>query len=156
MIASDGEFIVDSENPPRPRLSSLRSQTHSLINPRLFGLQGDWVASGSNIKDRQTIGILSSVALLVEPYGQLPKEAVGEPEQMEDILQRLHHNFAFCAAQLANTENHRTVGDVLGTTSGALLLDTTVVNRGRRRLVQGPNVTYVVVGILGAVILIIM
>ncbi|GKT93963.1 hypothetical protein Ct61P_11813 [Colletotrichum tofieldiae] len=155
MIASDGEFIIDPENPPRPDLSNLRSLDTPLdLPPSSRSTGGIGLLPEVNLNDRQTIGISSSTALLVEPYGQLPKEAFGDPEQVGDILQRLHHNFAFSAAQLANTENRRSVADVLGTTSGALLSNATVVDRGRRRLVQDANVTYVVVGILGAVILV--
>ncbi|GKT49529.1 uncharacterized protein ColSpa_09710 [Colletotrichum spaethianum] len=152
MIASDDGFIIDPENPPRPDLSSLRPLDPPIDLPQPNGFAG--LVPEINQRDRQAIGVEYFFLPLVEPYGPLSKEAFGDPEKVEEILQLLHHNYAFSAAQIANTENRKRVEDVLGTTSGALLLNATVLDRGRRRLVQDPNVTYILVGILGAVILV--
>ncbi|KAK6211704.1 hypothetical protein QIS74_10968 [Colletotrichum tabaci] len=156
MIASDGEFVIDPENPPRPDYSSVRPLGSPLDLPPTerapngpFGMLPD-----IRISDKQSIGVASVFKPLVEPYGPLPKEALGDPDRVGEILGLLGHDVGFSVAQLANTENRRMIDDVLDTTSGALLLDATVVDRDRRRLVQDPNVTYFVVGILGAVILV--
>ncbi|TQN69227.1 hypothetical protein CSHISOI_06281, partial [Colletotrichum shisoi] len=156
MIASDGEFVIDPENPPRPDYSSARPLGSPLDLPPTerapngpFGLLPD-----IRVSDKQSIGVASVFKPLIEPYGPLPKEALGDPDRVGEILGLLGHDVGFSVAQLANTENRRMIDDVLDTTSGALLLDATVVDRDRRRLVQDPDVTYFVVGILGAVILV--
>ncbi|OHE90715.1 hypothetical protein CORC01_13997 [Colletotrichum orchidophilum] len=156
LVFADGRLVIDMEKPPQPDMSSMR-----LLDPPLdlppYEATSTRFGNGElypeiSLPSGPGLGVQEYFTPLVKPYGTLDLAAFGDRGQRTDVLRHIHHNYAFSAAQLANTENRRTISADSGPMPPPVL-EATLYDNGRRRLVQNPNVTYAVVGILGAVIL---
>ncbi|GKT97554.1 hypothetical protein Ct61P_15404 [Colletotrichum tofieldiae] len=77
--------------------------------------------------------------VLIEPFGQLPLEAIGDPIQDDKILQGLQHNYGLVAAQLVNIENRYSLNESSRNRpppeDGLPALDAIISENGRSRLV---------------------
>ncbi|UQC84374.1 uncharacterized protein CLUP02_09870 [Colletotrichum lupini] len=88
--------------------------------------------------------------ILSVPFGRFSLDAFGDPNFEEEILIDIHHLYGFLAAQLVNLENRI---DITQNSKDSppptpFNLTANVINLSRRRLVQDPIVTYVIIGIL--------
>ncbi|KAK2770102.1 hypothetical protein CKAH01_04445 [Colletotrichum kahawae] len=79
----------------------------------------------------------------------------GDASQEEDILNDVHHQYGFLAAQLANVENRFDITGHSMTNPPPSLpaLEAIAIDNGRRRLIQDPTVTYILVAILSLVVI---
>ncbi|KAI3554379.1 hypothetical protein CABS03_06964 [Colletotrichum abscissum] len=87
---------------------------------------------------------------LSSPFGRFSLDAFGDPNFEEEILKDIHHLYGFLAAQIANFENRI---DITQNSKDSppptpFNLTANVINLSRRRLIQDPIVTYVIIGIL--------
>ncbi|KAK2015528.1 hypothetical protein LZ32DRAFT_602176 [Colletotrichum eremochloae] len=161
LTANQGNYILDPERPPQPRLSTTKPWSPMFDVPHVnneFSSRGIYSAFPSlTVADSLAGWMDDQFKVLIEPFGQLPLEAIGDPAQDDEILRGLQHNYGLVAAQLANIENRYNLTessrDRPPPADGLPALDATVSDNGRRRLVQNPQVTYILVGILGAVAL---
>ncbi|KAF6827142.1 hypothetical protein CMUS01_09124 [Colletotrichum musicola] len=129
-VPVDGDLIIDPTNPPQPDDSTRRPWNH------LFA---------------------SKFAVLVQPYGKFTMEDLGDSSKEEKILDALRRNVGFISAQIVNIENRLAVntsslkGPPLA--EGFPPVKATIFSEGDYRLVQNTTATYVLVGILSAVVL---
>lgn len=161
LASVDGEWVLDPERPPRPEPTSgtPRPWTPPLDIPHVNyeSMSRDPGDAFPQVKltDPLAGDMDEQFKVLVEPYGDIPLSALGEPGRDEEVLRGLQHNYAFVAAQLANIENRYAMNESSrdsGPPAGGLPdLDAVVTDAGRRRLVQNAVVTYVLVGVLSAV-----
>ncbi|KAK1724946.1 uncharacterized protein BDZ83DRAFT_577605 [Colletotrichum acutatum] len=149
LVFSDGRLAIDPENPPRPDMASMRPLDPTLDLNTWFAMypEVDLGGTGDQFK-----GVEGPFRPLIKPYGTLDLSAFGDEGQQADVMQNIYHNYALSSAQLANVVNRKPITAESGP-SPAPVVEATVYDNGRRRLVQNPTITYVVVGILGAVIL---
>ncbi|KAK2042927.1 hypothetical protein LZ31DRAFT_566944 [Colletotrichum somersetense] len=161
LTANQGSYILDPERPPRPNLSTTKPWSPALDVPHVdneFSSRGISSAFPSvTIADPLAGWMDDQFKVLIEPFGQLPLEAIGDPARDDEILRGLQHNYGLVAAQLVNIENRYKLNESSRNrpppAAGLPALDATVSDTGRRRLVQNPQVTYVLVGVLGVVAL---
>ncbi|KAF6830346.1 hypothetical protein CPLU01_07401 [Colletotrichum plurivorum] len=158
----DGEWALDPERPPRPEPSGSENPkpwTPPLDVPHV---NDDFTSRGVGdvypqvkLSDPLAGDMDEQFKVLVEPYGSIPLSALREPGRDEEVLRGLQHNYAFVAAQLVNIENRYKMDESSrdsGPPAGGLPdLDAVVTDAGRRRLVQNAVITYILVGVLGAV-----
>ncbi|KAF6816687.1 hypothetical protein CSOJ01_02862 [Colletotrichum sojae] len=161
LVVGDGEYVLDPENPPQPDMSRARPWDPPLDVPEITKDQGDdddgafpQVAlknplMGLNFPDQ--------IRVLAQPFGPFEPEAFGDPNREIDMITTLQHNYAFLAAQLANVELRLNASENSRTSpappSGLPAIDAVMTDMGRRRLIQNPTVTYVIVVILVLVVL---
>ncbi|KAK1597248.1 uncharacterized protein LY79DRAFT_600664 [Colletotrichum navitas] len=161
LTANQGNYILDPERPPRPNLSTTKPWSPALDVPHVdneFSGRGIYSAFPSLTLANPLTGFMDDqFKALIEPFGQLPLEAIGDPARNDEILQGLQHNYGLVAAQLANIENRYNLTessmDRPPPADGLPTLEATLTDNSRRRLVQNPQVTYILVGILGVVAL---
>ncbi|KAF9870210.1 hypothetical protein CkaCkLH20_12296 [Colletotrichum karsti] len=95
---------------------------------------------------------------LFGPQRKHPLEILGDPESDDIILEELRAAFSFTSAQLANLEHRLRIGEDSYSTAfpaeGLPPIEAAIIDGGRRRLVQSPPITYVIIGILSFVIII--
>lgn len=149
LVFSDGRLAIDPENPPRPDMASMRPLDPTLDLNTWFSMYPEVDLGGTR---DQFKGVEGPFRPLIKPYGTMDMSAFGDEGQQADVMQNLYHNYALSSAQLANVVNRKPITAESGPPP-APVVKATVYDNGRRRLVQNPTITYVVVGILGAVIL---
>ncbi|KAJ0340677.1 hypothetical protein KNSL1_011428 [Colletotrichum chrysophilum] len=160
LAANDGEYVLDPERPPQADLSTIKPWTPTLdiphVDQQFINIQVGDAYPQLAVADLLAGWIGEQFKALIEPFGKLPLEALGDAGQDEEILQGLQHNYGLVAAQLVNIENRYNLTarsrnaappDQLPT------LEAVVSDNGRRRLVQNATVTYILVAILVAVAL---
>ncbi|KAI8290870.1 hypothetical protein K4K56_006927 [Colletotrichum sp. SAR 10_98] len=160
LAANDGEYVLDPERPPQADLSTTKPWTPTLdiphVDQQFINIQVGDAYPQLAVADLLAGWIGEQFKALIEPFGKLPLEALGDAGQDEEILQGLQHNYGLVAAQLVNIENRYNLTsrsrnaappDELPT------LEAVVSDIGRRRLVQNATVTYILVAILVAVAL---
>ncbi|KAK2770459.1 hypothetical protein CKAH01_14734 [Colletotrichum kahawae] len=167
---ADGEFAIDQTRPPVPDLSTTKKMHHPFDVPvwnyqdlMVVGATAAFfgnVAPEIIVTDPSAGDINAFFRPLIQPYGKLPIEAFGDPEWENVILEELHTNLGFASAQLANVEYRLDVGQDSRTTpfpaEGLPAVEALVIDGGQRRLVQNATVTYLIIGILGLVALVIL
>ncbi|KAF4927296.1 hypothetical protein CGCF245_v013244 [Colletotrichum fructicola] len=160
LAANDGEYVLDPERPPQADLSTIKPWTPTLdiphVDQQFINIQVGDAYPQLAVADLLAGWIGEQFKALIEPFGKLPLEALGDAGQDEEILQGLQHNYGLVAAQLVNIENRYNLTarsrnaappDQLPT------LEAVVSDNGRRRLVQNATVTYILFAILVAVAL---
>ncbi|WYZ35372.1 hypothetical protein EsH8_X_000019 [Colletotrichum jinshuiense] len=161
LTANQGGYILDPERPPQPELSTIKSWSPTLDVPHVtdeFINRGIYDAFPRlTIADSLAGGIDDQFKVLIEPFGQLPLEAIGDSTQDDKVLQGLQHNYGLVAAQLVNIENRYRLNESSRNrpppAGGLPALNAIISDNGRRRLVQNPQITYILVGVLGVVTL---
>lgn len=149
---SGGEYVLDSEKRPQPHLSRARPWSPPFDVPHIDGQFGNIESAIPDVNtDATLIGELSEwFRPLMRPFGRFSLDAFEDPSQEEQILDGLHHQYGFLAAQLANLENRFDITENSETDPPPSLphLEAVATDNGRRRLVQDPRVTYVIIAIL--------
>lgn len=154
---SGGEYVLDSEMRPQPDLSRARPWSPPFDVPHIDGQFGNIESAIPDVDtDATLIGELSEwFRPLMRPFGRFSLDAFEDPSQEEQILDDLHHQYGFLAAQLANLENRFDITENSETDPPPSLphLEAVATDNGRRRLVQDPRVTYVIIAILSLTII---
>ncbi|KAF4887774.1 hypothetical protein CGCF415_v014710 [Colletotrichum fructicola] len=154
---SGGEYVLDSEKRPQPDLSRARPWSPPFDVPHIDGQFGNIESAIPDVNtDATLIGELSEwFRPLMRPFGRFSLDAFEDPSQEEQILDDLHHQYGFLAAQLANLENRFDITESSETDPPPSLphLEAVATDNGRRRLVQDPRVTYVIIAILSLTII---
>ncbi|KZL69414.1 hypothetical protein CT0861_03186 [Colletotrichum tofieldiae] len=143
LTASQGDYILDPERPPQPEMSTIKPWSTPLDVPHLtdeFINRGIYDAFPRlTIADSLAGSIDEQFKVLIEPFGQLPLEAIGDPIQDDKILQGLQHNYGLVAAQLVNIENRYSLNESSRNRpppeDGLPALDAIISENGRSRLV---------------------
>ncbi|TDZ22337.1 hypothetical protein Cob_v004845 [Colletotrichum orbiculare MAFF 240422] len=152
MMRVGEELVVDQTNgPPREDEDSARPFSWAVDVPDYEkALPVVFVAE-------QTVNLIhDDLKALVEPYGTLKFEELGDARWVDKVLDEFNTNLAFMSAQILSLENRLAIGQDSRTApfpGAAELPDVEVVvtDRSQRRLVQNATVTYIVIGILGFV-----
>ncbi|KAF6786815.1 hypothetical protein CSOJ01_15351 [Colletotrichum sojae] len=149
-VPVDGALIVDPENPPQPDDSARRPWNH------LFAVSQE-DAIPQIIMPEKFASLESKFAVLIQPYGRFTMEDLGNASKEEEILDALRGNVGFITAQIANIENRLALNasSLRGPppAEGFPPVNATIFSEGDYRLVQNTTATYVLVGILSAVVL---
>ncbi|KAF4779078.1 hypothetical protein HER10_EVM0000760 [Colletotrichum scovillei] len=160
-MESDGIYILDPEKPPEPDLSTTKLWDPPFDVPhfdfQFINFQAGDAFPTVSLNDPLAGSMERQFTVLIEPYGQLPLSALGDPSQESNVLDGLKHNLGFIGAQLANLENRFGVTENSRNrpppANGLPLLEATIVDRSKRRLVQNPTITYILMAVLGLVAL---
>ncbi|KAI3550388.1 hypothetical protein CABS03_05565 [Colletotrichum abscissum] len=155
MVSANGKLVLDNTNPPRPdRSTSTPWKDHipvPFLDPQTDGLEAE--SCGSAFPEvARTQGLVSyfnASNILIAPYGQVPLEAFGDPQQSWKILEALKYNCALLSAQILNIENRLRVEEMQNEELEPL--SAVLMNNNAKRLVQNPTTTYLLVGILSFV-----
>ncbi|CAH0025286.1 unnamed protein product [Clonostachys rhizophaga] len=148
MIQVNGELQIDHGNPPVPDNDNVRPWNPPFTIPK-FGYSGFSHGDEAfpNIDSQNTLvdGFSPHFATILEPFGKIKAEDFGTLGAEDRILDALHYNLGFVGTQLANKQNRFAINE----TSAALLpVKADLVDEKRRRLVQSPSITYVIISIL--------
>ncbi|KAK1711678.1 hypothetical protein BDP67DRAFT_592775 [Colletotrichum lupini] len=139
------EFVLNPGDLPRPDESRAQPWGMPFNIPDIRDALPEVMASDSYA------GYFDSwFRILSVPFGRFSLDAFGDPNFEEEILIDIHHLYGFLAAQLVNLENRI---DITQNSKDSppptpFNLTANVINLSRRRLVQDPIVTYVIIGIL--------
>ncbi|KAL0936275.1 uncharacterized protein CTRU02_208490 [Colletotrichum truncatum] len=166
--SSDGLYNIDTNKPPVPDFSNPEPMDPPFAVPvydadLLSRQNGPSPGIGTamptiDISERTAGDVNGFFRPIIQPYGNVPLTALGDPDWDDRILQELHANLGFSSAQLANLENRLGVGQNSSTapfpSEGLSAMDALVLDTGRRRLIQNATATYVIIGILGLVALV--
>ncbi|KAK1502334.1 hypothetical protein CTAM01_05147 [Colletotrichum tamarilloi] len=160
-MESDGIYILDPEKPPEPDLSTTKFWDPPFDVPhfdyQFINFQAGDAFPTVSLNDPLAGSMERQFTVLIEPYGQLPLSALGDASQESNVLDGLKHNLGFIGAQLANLENRFGVTENSRNrpppANGLPLLEAIIVDRSRRRLVQNPTITYILMAVLGLVAL---
>ncbi|KAF6837144.1 hypothetical protein CPLU01_03256 [Colletotrichum plurivorum] len=149
-VPVDGDLIIDPTNPPQPDDSTRKPWSH------LFAVSQE-DAFPEIILQEKWVSLQSKFAVLDQPYGKFTMEDLGDSSKEEEILDALRRNVGFISAQIANTENRLALNasSLRGPppAEGFPPVKATIFSVGDYRLGQNTTATYVLVGILTAVVL---
>ncbi|KAF6812120.1 hypothetical protein CPLU01_14965 [Colletotrichum plurivorum] len=160
LVVSDGKYVLDPETPPQPDMSRAVPWNPPLDVPQITNDEGNG-ANGAFPQVRLINPLMGDdlsdqFRVLAQPFGPFEPEEFGDPNREIDMIMSLQHNYAFLAAQLANAELRLNASESSRTSpapGGLPAIDAVMTNLGRRRLIQNPTVTYVIVVILVLVVL---
>ncbi|KAK1496427.1 hypothetical protein CCUS01_02774 [Colletotrichum cuscutae] len=140
-----GEFVLNPGDLPRPDESRAQPWGMPFNIPDIYDALPEVTAS-----DPYAGYFDSWFRTLSSPFGRFSLDAFGDPNFEEEILKDIHHLYGFLAAQLVNLENRIdiTQSSKDNPPPTPFNLTANVINLSRRRLVQDPIVTYVIIGIL--------
>ncbi|KAK1656351.1 hypothetical protein BDP81DRAFT_20203 [Colletotrichum phormii] len=161
-MESDSIYILDPERPPEPDLSATKLWDPPFDVPhfdyQFINFQAGDAFPAVSLNEPLAGSMQRQFTVLMEPYGQLPLSALGDPSQESNVLDGLKHNLGFIGAQLANLENRFSVTESSRNrpppSDGLPSLQAIVVDRSKRRLVQNPTITYILMAVLGLVALV--
>ncbi|KAL0936865.1 uncharacterized protein CTRU02_209081 [Colletotrichum truncatum] len=156
-----GKYVLDPDAPPQPDVSNSKPWVPTLEVPHLnnkFHTRGVGNAFPQSIVRDPLAGQMDEqFTVLIEPYGRFPLTAFNDTSQEDGILKDLRRNYAFLSAQLVNLENRYNMTesswDSPPPAGGLPAVNAVITNHGRRRLVQNPTITYVLIGIIAVVAL---
>ncbi|KAF6838719.1 hypothetical protein CPLU01_02252 [Colletotrichum plurivorum] len=165
MVLSDGEWVIDLNNPPRPDLSTTMPWDESFSVP-YFETDVKLKYSGPDLPmgcpfpivkeyDTEDSAIDLTFRFLVEPHGPIPADAFSDPGQEQNILDELNHNRALISAQLANLESRFGIEERSNSTAlppkSLDPVNAVLIDYNNRRIVQNKVETYIITAILGLV-----
>ncbi|KAK1701019.1 hypothetical protein BDP55DRAFT_625275 [Colletotrichum godetiae] len=114
-MESDSIYILDPERPPEPDLSATKLWDPPFDVPhfdyQFINFQAGDAFPSVGLNEPLAGSMQRQFTVLMEPYGQLPLSALGDPSQESNVLDGLKHNLGFIGAQLANLENRFSVTD---------------------------------------------
>ncbi|KAH6991074.1 hypothetical protein BKA56DRAFT_541249 [Ilyonectria sp. MPI-CAGE-AT-0026] len=160
LIWSNNTILLDHQNPPTQDNSTVRPWSPAFGFPQLGG-GGDGLGVSDvfpdvELTDPRASSFSTQFISIAEPFGPIPVEGFGKPDQDDEILEALHSNLGFVSAQLANLEYRLGLDEksiAVPAHHGDLpRINATIIDSGRRRLVQNPTVTFILIGILSLVV----
>lgn len=164
LLWTDGDFIVDQTNPPRPDRSTTRPWDPTFnVPPFGGGLEGtiEFAQSVFGYFPSNTTSnyVDAPFRSLTEGAGsRITLQDLGDPTFEDQILESLHSDARFAAAQLANLENRLdlTESSIFPPENYTELppFKATLINHGRHRLKQDADITYALLSILTVVVII--
>ncbi|CAG9982723.1 unnamed protein product [Clonostachys byssicola] len=158
MIQVNGELQIDHGNPPVPDNDNARPWDPPFTIPK-FGYSGFSHGDEAfpDIESQNTLvdGFSPHFATILEPFGKIKAEEFGMPGAEDRILDALHYNLGFVGTQLANKQNRFAINETSAAESPAtpslLPVKADLIDEKRRRLVQSPSITYIIMSILALV-----
>ncbi|KAH0422253.1 hypothetical protein CcaCcLH18_12915 [Colletotrichum camelliae] len=159
LLWSNGELLIDSNNPPQPDKSTIKPWSPPLkvshIEYHWGGSYSPAIFPGGFQDIPAEIGCMDDYFKHITlPYGKFAVDVFGDPTMDQEILTELDYDLAFTSAQLANLENRLPLGQDSNTSafpSDGLPPISANVIRSHNRLVQSPAITYIIISILGPV-----
>ncbi|KAK7455503.1 hypothetical protein Landi51_02707 [Colletotrichum acutatum] len=160
-MESDSTYILDPEKPPEPDLSTTKLWDPPFDVPhfdfQFINFQAGDAFPTVSLNDPLAGSMERQFTVLIEPYGQLPLSALGDLSQESNVLNGLKQNLGFIGAQLANLENRFGVTENSRNrpppADGLPSLEATIIDRSKRRLIQNPTITFILIAVLGLVAL---
>ncbi|KAF6834226.1 hypothetical protein CPLU01_05037 [Colletotrichum plurivorum] len=165
MVMVDGELTIDQTNPPRPDNSTLQSWNPPLSLPYI-DYNDPRVLVGIIPANSQTLPNLTpevmaaneislgfmedSFKILIQPWGDIPIEDFVDPEKDGNIIKALTHNRAVLSAQLLNIENRFSLEEAPHA-EALPPIEAVLIDHDKKRIVQSPTATYLLLAILGFV-----
>ncbi|CAG9948520.1 unnamed protein product [Clonostachys rosea f. rosea IK726] len=154
MIQVNGELQIDHGNPPVPDNDNVRPWDPPFTIPK-FGYSGfsheDEAFPDIDSQNTLVDGFSPHFATILEPFGKIKAEEFGTLGAEDRILDALHYNLGFVGTQLANKQNRFAINETSAAESPLLPVKADLVDEKRRRLVQSPSITYVIISILALV-----
>jgi hypothetical protein len=102
--------------------------------------------------------VMGEFEAILEPYGPISSEDLGDPGKDERVLEELQADLAFIGAQLANLEQRAYLGKSSDPTpltghgqEQQKLIKVTIADNNRQRVVQNAVVTFILIAILSVV-----
>ena len=163
---SEGSTLIDHSTPPEVLNSSspMRSWEPPFAIPNMIPTDNYERLPGpvpGDVFPRMsafTEPLSRRFALIMEPYGPMKMEDLGNPEKEGEILEALGSDLGFAAAQLANVEKRLSLDDESNTAPsrhGYLQpINATLIDDYRYRVVQDLGITIAMVSILSITFLI--
>lgn len=163
VLYSNGEMRIDHNNPPKPRDSDDPRPWDPPFRIPKFDADDD--GHGGSVfsvpfdgEDLFVRNLDNRFRSIIEPLGPLAIEDLADPNREDQILQALHSDMGFAAAQLANLESRLSLDEQSDSTPshhGFLRpINATVVDSERHRLVQNQGISIAMMAILSLVCLI--
>ncbi|KXH25186.1 hypothetical protein CSIM01_04130 [Colletotrichum simmondsii] len=155
MVSVNGKLVMNHTKPPRPDRSTSVPWKHPIpvpyLDPQTDGLGAESFGSAfpQVTRSQGLISYFNAFNILVAPYGHVPLEAFGDPQQSWRILEALNYNRALLSAQILNIENRLRVEEMPNEELEPL--SAVLINNNAKRLIQNPTSTYLLVGILSFV-----
>lgn len=166
VVWSDGSINIDLSKPPMQNTSSsIQPWTPPfnvpVFNNKMLGFETVYVFDGlpygfAKARDRTHVG--RQFEAILEPYGRISSQDLGDPGKDERVLEELNADLAFIAAQLANIEQRadlkRSSDPAPSTGPGheqRKPINATIADNDRQRVVQNEAVTFILIAILSVV-----
>ncbi|CAH0018468.1 unnamed protein product [Clonostachys rhizophaga] len=156
LTRNNGNIYVDHQTPPKQADSGV--QPWSPPFPVIDTVANDVVAFPSNDylkqkgSDLRTYGLDAMFVNMVPPFGSLDIEAFGDPSRDHEILELLRSNIGLINAQVSNLENRLDIDEESIITpfnhGEAHLINATIVDNRRQRLIQNFAITITMVVVL--------
>lgn len=165
VISSDGDTLIDHSNPPVVLNASEPPRPWDppfTIPHMVFSDMYDTVPGPTDadvFPPIDNVPIFSRrFGLILEPYGPMTVEDLGNPHKDEEILEALRYDLGFAAAQLANVEKRLRLDEEASTVPsrhGYLQpINATLIDNSRYRLAQDQRITIAIVSILCIILVI--
>lgn len=117
-------------------------------------MEDEFVLEDVSQEQRVTLGLDEQFSRIVEPFGSLSLDALGDTTRDEEVLKALHSLFAFAAAQVASTYQRMSYADKSDVYpfekayKDRRVFNGTLSRNTRQTIVQEADITYVTITIL--------
>ncbi|KAH6986190.1 hypothetical protein BKA56DRAFT_613576 [Ilyonectria sp. MPI-CAGE-AT-0026] len=159
LIWTNETILIDHQSPPIQDNSTIRPWNPPFNFPGFPEYPAESpVYPEFTAKDPLASRFPTQFGLLIEPFGPSQLSNFGESAYDNQILDALHSNLGFLAAQLANIEQRLGIHEKSSTAPsyhGDLLpINATIADNGRLRLIQSPIPSFILVGILSLIVIV--
>ncbi|CAG9989185.1 unnamed protein product, partial [Clonostachys byssicola] len=158
MVEVDGKLQIDQNNPPVQDMANARPWSPPFPVPAvgrvsLVRTQDTAFPAFKTDETFTSIEFSPHFNIILEPFGPIKQEDLGNENQVSHVLDALHYTLGLASVQIAGKQNRlalheRSKGEPAQSPKQRPI-KAKLINTNRRRLVQDPIVTYVLIAILG-------
>ncbi|VUC35953.1 unnamed protein product [Clonostachys rosea] len=163
MVEVNGRLEINRVTPPVQDIASLRPWSPPFPVPSVGTIYA--VEQRDNIFPTfktdtvsECIDFSPHFDSILEPFGPIKQEYLGDQSQEGRILDALHYSLGVVSVQIANKQNRLALNESSARQPAQhpdlLPIKAKFINSTRRRLVQNPTITYVLISILALVVII--
>lgn len=162
MVEVDGRMQIDHDNPPVQDMTDIRPWSPPFPVPAVGKVTLDRTQDTAfpAFKTTETISSIKfspHFNTIMEPFGPIKQEDLGNQSQVSHVLDTLHYTLGLSSVQIASKQNrlalHESSTGEPAQSPNQRPMKAKLINNNRRRLVQDPAVTYVLVAILALAVI---
>lgn len=154
----NGSIQIDHSDPPVQHNSTIKPWSPPFGFPMLGKRSSSRTATPFPELRLQSFDFSTQFGSIMKPFGQMEIDDLGDVEKVDEILEALHANLGFVAAQLANVESRLKIDESSSQEpldhENLRPIDAQVTSDYRSRVIQDRGLTFALVGILSLLVLV--
>ncbi|VUC24933.1 unnamed protein product [Clonostachys rosea] len=154
----NGSIQIDHSDPPVQDNSTIKPWSPPFGFPRLGKRSSSRTAAPFPELRVGSSDFSTQFGSIMKPFGRIEIDDLGNIDKIDEILEALHANLGFVAAQLANVESRLGIDESSSqepfTYDSLRSIDAQMTSNYRSRVIQDRGLTFALVGILSLLVLV--